>query len=913
MMKRIQLSTIVLLAILLVTPFAFTQAIAPQPSNIKTIYIVPSSHWDLGFIAPPEEVLPRLKPHIDEVIANCKADPEFRWTIESVWQIREWLARTDDPQQIKDFVALVNQGQIQVSAVFGSMHTEFMGAEQLNRIAYDMKELERRLGIKTDFAMMDDVPGFTLRLPQVLARSGVKYFLNGSNLFIGGGTTLYPGKVPFYWQSPDGSRVLTWHTQSKFGGYTEAMADYYLDPVSIEPYTKEHFYPKELEGKSPLEIMQAGVDKLLRKFDDSKYPYDAVVVMYLHDFISSDLERDHLLPSIRAWNAVGKSPRLVVATPAEFFKHMESQYASQFQTYAGDWSGLWSEVKTNSPRISADARWAQDHTAAAETIWSLLTFKSGISYPWGNFEDSRLKLLKYAEHSGSGQVGWPKLMTRAEIDQQNLEYVQYASTARSETRSLLDTGMFTLFSQEPDPAIKDPLVVFNSLSWPRSGLVRVAADGNIQIRDLATKTLAPITRISDHAAEFLAQDIPSMGYRSYSIESAVAPLPRESTAPGPFLENKFYRVEVRLTDGAIIRVLDKQANRELLDARSPRGVGELTRSTLFENFPNAIGQTEIKHTHTALGDRLEIRRPGSYWPETSIELPATEKTVRIENLLDRSRMPYVASLQAGEIYSFSFPFKFVGSADVWLDDGIGFHRNPDDYLAGARTDGAVPQHSLVLASHNASDPHYVVISEREAFFNYLIGMPGAKGNPGAFMNEIRAAAMKKQDEGDTKDLAMVNFATVEPGLGTPLWFAFAITSGNGALNPVAAYHAGWENSVDLLAARPLPQTRPVDPVASFFSISSPNVAILTFKPSADGNPNHFTLRLQEIFGTETDAVITSKLKPSLVEETNMTEDEVLRPIASVPLNLHLLAHETLTLRLTIPHDSKTRSHRWWEW
>ncbi len=116
-------------------------------STIKTIYVMPSSHWDLGFTAPPEEVLPRLKPHIDEVIANAKRDPEFRWTIESVWQIREWLARTSegdkkDSQQIQDFVDLVNKGQIQVSAVFGSMHTEFMGAEQLNRITYDMTDLE---------------------------------------------------------------------------------------------------------------------------------------------------------------------------------------------------------------------------------------------------------------------------------------------------------------------------------------------------------------------------------------------------------------------------------------------------------------------------------------------------------------------------------------------------------------------------------------------------------------------------------------------------------------------------------------------------------------------------------------------------------------------------------------------------
>ena len=414
-------TAIVFLIFLASTPGAFSQ---PQKeakvSSIKTIYVMPSSHWDLGFIAPPEEVLLKLKPHIDEVIAHAKADPEFRWTIESVWQIREWLARTHDPKQVQEFVDLVKRGQIQVSAVFGSMHTEFMGAEELNRIAYDVKALERQLGIKTDFAMMDDVPGFTLRLPQVLARSGVHYFVNGSNLFLFGGTSLSPGKVPFYWESPDGSRVLTWQTQSRLGGYTEAMADYYLDPDSVEPYTKEHFYPKEWAGLSRLEIMQRGVDKLLAKYGQSGYPYDALLLLYLHDFISPDREANQLLPAVREWNAAGKQPRIVVATPAEFFKHMESAYGKdKFATYAGDWSGLWSEVKTNSPGISARARWLHDHLPVAEMLWSLLTFRNLTSFPAGNLEEARIKLLKYDEHSGAAQVGWPKLMSRAEVDEQN--------------------------------------------------------------------------------------------------------------------------------------------------------------------------------------------------------------------------------------------------------------------------------------------------------------------------------------------------------------------------------------------------------------------------------------------------------------------------------------------------------------
>src|SRR5258707_15069301 len=95
----------------------------PVKTQIKTIYVIPSSHWDLGFIAPPEEILPRLKPHLDEVIANAKADPEFRWTVESAWQLREWLARTPDLKQVQELVDLLNKGHIQISSVFGNIHT----------------------------------------------------------------------------------------------------------------------------------------------------------------------------------------------------------------------------------------------------------------------------------------------------------------------------------------------------------------------------------------------------------------------------------------------------------------------------------------------------------------------------------------------------------------------------------------------------------------------------------------------------------------------------------------------------------------------------------------------------------------------------------------------------------------------
>lgn len=888
-------------------------------STIQTIYVMPSSHWDLGFIAPPEEVLPKLKPHIDEVIANAKRDPEFRWTVESVWQIREWLARTSDPQEIKDFVDLVHKGQIQISAVFGSMHTEFMGDEQLNRLTYDMRDLQKRLGIQTDFAMMDDVPGFTLRLPQVLARSGVHYFVNGSNLFIGGGTSLTPGKVPFYWEAPDGSRVLTWQTQGRFGGYTEGFADYYLDPAAREPYTHEHFYPKEWEGLPKLEIMQRGVDKLLDKYSKAGYPYDAAMVLYLHDFVSSNEEATQLLPAVREWNAAGKQPRIVVATPAEFFHHMETQYGSdKFPAYGGDWSGLWSEVKLNSPVISAQARWLQDHTPVAELLWSLLTFRNFTSLPAGNLEDTRLKLFKYDEHSGAAQIGWPKLMSRAEVDQQNREYASYTSSGEDDIHNLIDSGLQTLFSQQH--AGKRTLVVFNPLSWQRSDLARFKTSEDVVLRDAVTGQPAAMQRVSADEIEFTAADIPALGHKSYLIETKLGAPGESKGSSGEMsgglstagIENSFYRIRVRSSDGAVTSLYDKQLERELIDSADDKAANQLLRWTAAAGLPIGTEKVWVHVENGALCDRVIVRRPGSLWPETVITLYRAMKQVEFANLLDRERMPFVASNQPGEYYSFNLPFHFQGAAQVWVEDGIGYHRIPEDYLPGARTDAAVPQHSLVLAGQSAARTIHVTLSEREPFFNYLPGLTTANA-ANTFLNVVRVTVMRKQDQGDTRDLGMVNFPTIEPGLPAKSWYHFALSSASGDVSPVESYREGASFDVPLMAAELAGGMAPAQPQGSYFSLGASNVVLLAFKPNADGNPEHYTVRLQEIAGEKVITTLNTPFKITAAEETNLTETETLGALPVDPLRVTLSPHQTLTVRLTIPHPHKERSERWWEW
>ena len=108
-----------ILSVIILALNVFSQGKLPA-SSIKTIYVIPSSHYDFGFVDAPDAIRERATRHIDEVIRVAESDPNFRWTIESVWQVDEWLKRQRKPSSVlpldKEKIArlmnLIKSGQI---------------------------------------------------------------------------------------------------------------------------------------------------------------------------------------------------------------------------------------------------------------------------------------------------------------------------------------------------------------------------------------------------------------------------------------------------------------------------------------------------------------------------------------------------------------------------------------------------------------------------------------------------------------------------------------------------------------------------------------------------------------------------------------------------------------------------------
>ncbi|MEP7074544.1 MAG: hypothetical protein ABI878_01935 [Acidobacteriota bacterium] len=916
-------------------------------SSIKTIYVCPSSHYDFGFVDPPNAIRERAARHIDEVLLMGEADPEFRWTIESVWQVTEWLKRQRKPssvlppdnEKIARLMNLIKSGRIALSTSWGSMHTDFMGAEELNRINYDYVKLKSTYGVESEVAYMNDVPGHPMSVASVLAGGDTKYLVTGANTFIQNATSLAPGKVPFYWEAKDGSKVLLWISQGNRGAYVEALTQYYLDPYTLDPYTNRRpfdmFNPTLIGKKTDLEIMEMGVTDLLNTYNKAGYKYDAVMAMYAHDFLEpsnvANLER-----AVKMWNAAHNEVKIKIATSPEFFKYIQSKYASEIATYRGEWSGLWSEAKTASPRISATARYAHDHAPAAESLWSALSMARKIPFPVGNFSEIYDLMFTYDEHSGAGNTGWPQLNSSGPLAEQNREYVDFTTKAKVETDRLLGTGIKVLaqasrFDQVAAAANASsvPVVIYNGSSWERSDVVRLKPPAERKriaaILDLSTASTVVFDTDENGDAVFVAKAVPSMGYKTYQVTSDDGkPVSTLRAAAGSIASNGKFSVEVR-PDGTLKSIRDIGAGRELVNNSGELPFNDLLRiegadasKVVYPIAPKISVRKGVRMTE------ITITRERSLFPVTRIILYDDLDRVELRNELDPAKMPFTGGNNGWhDSYYFAFPFnvskeglKVMRGGQKW------FETLPDDYLPGARWDSVSTQHLIGLTDGKAT----ALVAHRQAYHwifpgfvsTKLLAKDAAAEFPAIYTGKfplpeatLYSRAVREGSQADTHDLGIINIPTVEPGVTGNMIFEYAF-AGSGIFDPVRSWKMGADFDLPLRAQ--YVDYLPVDPTRSFFSVDQPNVQIVAVKSlsenvirgevsSAPLNPTvtkSFVIRLQEFAGRGANAKIQLPVKIKSAAIVNLTENRVISSVDQIsPLTVAIKPYQTLSLKVDI--------------
>jgi alpha-mannosidase len=550
----------VILALTLVLAVFSSAASASPAPGVREVIVVFKTHFDIGYTDLARDVVRRYRTTmIDQALEivdrNRALPPErrFVWTLPG-WPMAQiagdWPGQT--PERKARVEAAFKEGRFVVHAFPFTLHTELLEPEDLVRGMIFSSRLSREAGLPLPReAKMTDVPSHSWILPTLLTAAGVDFLHLGCNA-----ASSSPVVPPlFWWEGPDGSRLLTMYSA---GGYGTGLI-----PPADWPYRTwlALIHTGDNEGPPKPEDVEA-----LFTEARAKLPGVKVRIGRLSDFSDALRAEKAGIPVVR-----------------------------------GDMPDTWIHGPMSDPAGSMLARNLRPQIGTTEALGSLLQTwgATGPSVPAGLMDRAYEQALLYGEHTWGGALYWVTeygaktkwaygdvwKKERAagrfkRLEDSWTEHRAYIENARDLSVSVLNEEMAALArAAGPDGR---RIMVFNPLPWKRDGLAIVdLPDGGIAaLRPADGGASVPLVR-GPSGSRFFARDVPPLGYRIY------VPAPKPADAGGPAaddkaatLENRWFKVVLDPARGTIRSLFDKRSKRELVDAANGSGFG----SYLYERF-----------------------------------------------------------------------------------------------------------------------------------------------------------------------------------------------------------------------------------------------------------------------------------------------------------------------------------------
>jgi hypothetical protein len=528
------------------------------PAGVEQVIVVFKTHFDIGYTQLAREVVERYRTSmIDKALdvcdrtANLPPEHRFVWTL-SGWPMTQILWPGQTPERRKRIEKAIREGRLVWHALAGTTHTESMGMEDLVRSLGFSSRLARRFGqpLPRD-AKMTDVPCHTWLLPTVLKRAGVDFLHLGCNSASGS------PDIPalFWWEGPDGSRLLTMYTAEGYG-------------TDLVP-------PKGWKFKTWLALIHTG--------DNHGPPTPQETEALL-----ARAKRE--LPGVKI--RMGRLSDFGDAILAE-----EKQKPT-LPVIAKDMTDTWIHGIMSMPEAAARIRSARPQVGTLESLdtlvraWSVKT-KPVTELIAAAYEGSFL----YSEHTwgASSRYYSPRLYGDAwkeALAEGRYKYAEESWEEHSNYVNPVDSAAWELPDQASTLArgIRVDgarIVVFNPSPWKRSDSVLAGTPvGPPRAwKDAVTgEQVAPAFIIKSFGGDLVqieAASLPPMGYRTYVPVNPVGKeSPKIPSKVCDTIENEFFRVQLDIPRGVIRSLVDKRSGKELVDGKSQYGFGQY----VFELF-----------------------------------------------------------------------------------------------------------------------------------------------------------------------------------------------------------------------------------------------------------------------------------------------------------------------------------------
>jgi alpha-mannosidase len=866
-----------------------------EPAKKWTVALIPHEHLDVGFTDYSAKVAELHSQSIDQAMGLISKTPDFRWTLDGSWVADQYL-NGRGAQAREQFLEHVRDSSVVIPPEFANQHTGNASWEGLARSLYGQHHLAREFKLPTaDAAQIVDVPAYSWSYASVLHDAGINYFIAASNSWRAPVMLLgrWNEKSPFYWEGPDGGRVLMWYSRAYLQAHTLFGGPWRLEsirdslPVFLQAYTRPGYtantaiiFGTQLEN-TPLAKEQS-----------------EIVSVFSREY---------------AW------PKLEFSTVHSAMEKIEREWKGDFPVFRGDFGPYWEDGYGSDAAHTAIHRENEHRIQTAEVMGSaassldprVLPDKSMLDDAWHNE-------LTYDEHT------WTYVSATTQPEHQQSEGQIALKGARVvRARDDISESIQREWAQlEALVTVKDNSVaVFNSLNWPRNGIVETDLPDGTTLVDPATGAEVPLEMLwrgkgislpgfgpSNVRVRFLAAAVPAVGYRLYTTKPLAREAPSSAETKDNIIENQFYRVTLDPPSGSITSVFDKQLGRELADPSSPYKFGQYLYVTGGDSYPeNSLYRfgaglkppsltvhpaqsgslVDARKTPIGMVAILNSSAPNTPSIQTEIFLPGSEKAILITYRLHKDRVLTRESAYIAFPFALTTPEFTYGSQAAWVNPA-------KDELAGGSREWYLPATWASVYNPQVTAAIVPLDAPLVVFGDIVRGNWPAEFHPQS--STIFSWLMN--------NYWGTNFPAWQGGDFT---FRYAITS-DAHFNPQALTRFGLE-ALTPLEHDGLPASQDVSSLpnqqASLLEIANPAITLLTWKRAEDGDGT--ILRLQEAAGEASDVRIHS---PYLTVERawlcDLLEDNQseLRTKGS-DLSVPIRPFQVLTLRLrTTPHISQ---------
>jgi hypothetical protein len=507
-----------------------------------TIYVTndncPDYTWGLTEEQTRQAFADIVRAHLDEMNRTDTLEPanQDRYNMAVTQEALCFVERY--PERQAELIRRIKAGRVLVSPFLCNSLWAMQSTECAIRILYPARRLERDWGIPIDVAEHIEEPSLPWGMASILAGAGIRWL---SVPFYNYDSTFKELRNPplFVWEGPDGSRlrVVLDPWASNRSSYAQGAA-ILKKPESIESQWLPHY---------------SGLG--------DAYPLRAILASGTHSDISphSGDQATGFAEAIRSYNAAGGShPKLVNATVAQFCEAVDREQTQRpfLPTVFGCFGHSWDLWPVSLAKYVADMRQAERDYLAAETLLAVAAWDRPERRDATRKDRERAEWC-WAMLSDHAWNGTNEQNKRLNADLRRKWDEELAGLGAK----LLDQG-WTAAGLTRDP---QRITVFNSLSVPRTGLVRVPVtqDVNAIMVDGRLIPCQVIREGEGRVLYFVALEVSGFSFRQFQLSPAQPVAGGACTAGSGGLESPFYRLSLDPRTGGVASLVHKASGREL--------------------------------------------------------------------------------------------------------------------------------------------------------------------------------------------------------------------------------------------------------------------------------------------------------------------------------------------------------------